>query len=202
MNKTILFVAPPGARNKKELIFKEIISLCPGNDFSSILYICPNSFVIREVETGFHSFLKRPAYIPFQTMTLRHLGEKIYSENLDKRPITEKMRPLILSHILGEKNTGHTRLLSDLFKKLKHYIPGEDLTLIKDKIISQIFEDKAAKRAADAIDTLIAYEKELKERGLVDPEDILKDSITYIKEQKNNLPVSYTHLTLPTILLV
>ncbi len=187
--KGLVFLASPGTRNKREHIFNKLVSLCPENDFSSILYICPNSFVIREVETGFHSFLKRPAYIPFQTMTLRHLGEKIYAENFNKRPITEKMRPLILCNILGDNNTGHARLLSDLFKKLRHYIPGEDLTLIKDKIISQIFEDKAAKRAADAIDTLISYENELKERGLVDPEDIQKDSITYIKEQKHNRPL-------------
>lgn len=185
MNNKTIFIAPPGARRKREHIFNELISLCPENDFSSVQYICPNSFIISEAERDFFDFIKKTVYIPFQAMMLKPLGERLYSESFNESPVSEITRPLILCEILKEKNTGYARLLSDLYKKIKQYIPGKDLSQIKDETISLIFEDKAAKRAGDAIETLILYEDELKKRGLVDSEEMLKKSISLIKKYLN-----------------
>ncbi|MBI5098925.1 MAG: exodeoxyribonuclease V subunit gamma [Nitrospirae bacterium] len=176
-----LFIARPGARRRRDNIFKEIISFCPGNDFSSVFYICPNSFIISEAERDFHNYLKRPAYIPFQTSTLKQFAERIFGGNT----ISERIRPLIIAEILSEKNAGYTRLLSDLLRKLKHYMPGQELSEIRAQTVSLIFEEKAANRAADAIESLIMYEDWIKKRGLSDSEEVLKMSIPIIKETKD-----------------
>jgi ATP-dependent helicase/DNAse subunit B len=184
MSDKTLFIAQPGARKKRDNIFKEIIRLCPPNDFSSVLYICPNSFIVSEAERNFHTYLKRPAYIPFQTATLRQFAERIFHEKSGGHIISESIRPLIIAEIISEKNAGYARLLSDLFRKLKHYMPGRELSEIRDQAVSLIFEEKSAKRASDAIESLIRYEGWKRERGGADAEDILKMSIPAIKESK------------------
>lgn len=179
-----LFIAQQGARKRRENIFRELLSLCPPNDFSSVLYVCPNSFIITEAERDFHDYLKRPAYIPFQTAALKQFAERIFHEKPGGNIISESIRPLIIAEILSEKNAGYTRLLSDLFRKLKNYMPGKELSEIRDKTVSLIFEEKAAKRAADAIENLITYEDWIKNKGMADPEEVLKMSIQIIKESK------------------
>ncbi|MBI4843069.1 MAG: exodeoxyribonuclease V subunit gamma [Nitrospirae bacterium] len=183
-----LFTVSLGARRKREHIFKEIVSLCTGNDFSSVLYICPNSFIVGEAERDFHDYLKRPAYIPFQTSTLKQYAERIFNEKYDDSIISEHIRPLIIAEILSEKNAGYTRLLSDLYRKLKHYMPGKELSEIREQAVSLIFEEKAAKRASDAIENLMRYEGWKRERRIADADDVLTMSITAIKESKD-LPV-------------
>ncbi len=177
-----LFAAPSGARRKREHIFKELATLCPENDFSSVLYICPNSFIVSEAERDFHNYLKRPAYIPFQAAPLKRFAERIFMENSKGNIIPEHIRPLIIGEILSEKNAGYTRLLSDLLRKLRHYMPGRGLADIKERTVSLIFEEKAATRAADAIETLIRYEDWISKRGLVDSEEALKAGIQIVKE--------------------
>ncbi|MBI4825814.1 MAG: exodeoxyribonuclease V subunit gamma [Nitrospirae bacterium] len=188
MSNKILFIAPSGARNKREHIFKEIVELCPENDFSSVLYICPNSFIITEAERDFHDYLKRPAYIPFQAAALKQFAERVFNENYGGSIISERIRPLIISEIISEKNAGYTRLLSDLLRKLKNYMPGKELSGIRDKTVSLIFEEKAAKRAADAIENLIKYEDCIIKKGMADPEKVLKMSIPIIQES-NAMPI-------------
>lgn len=177
---TTLFIAPTGARNKRESIFRELVSLCPGNDFSSIQYICPNSFVVSEAERAFHHFLKRPAYIPFQTATLKNLAQKLHAETSRNGLVSEPVRPLILCEILGQSSSGYARILSDLYGKIKHYLPYKDLLQIKNEIASLVFEEKTAQRASDAIDTLISYEQSLKKKGLSDTEGMMEKSVSLI----------------------
>jgi len=184
LKNATLFIAQPGARKRRENIFGEIISFCQGNDFSSVHYICPNSFIISEAERDFHKFLKRPAYIPFQTSTLKQLAERIFTEKSGIHIIPERIRPLIIAEILSEKNAGYTRLLSDLLRKLKHYMPGKELSEIRSQTISLIFEEKAASRAASAISSLIVYEDWIKKKGFVDSEEVLKMSIPAMRESE------------------
>src|SRR4030065_2090096 len=89
-----LFIAQPGARKKRENIFKQLVALCPPNDFSVVLYICPNSFIITEAERDFHNYLKSPAYIPFQTAALKQFAERIFHEKSGGNIISERIRPL------------------------------------------------------------------------------------------------------------
>ena len=189
MKKTTLFVAPPGARNKKEPIFKEIISLCPEGDYSSVLYLSPNRFVLGEAEKDFFSYikkkLKRSAYIPFQSFTIKEFASNLHEMFGNETRISDLTRSLILCEMLGGKKIGYADLLSGLLYKIRHYIPGKDLAETKEEIREQFFEEKAAERAVQAIETLELYEDEMKEKGLIDPEGILKESITYIKEHVN-----------------
>jgi len=180
MSGSTLFIAPLGARNRRAAIFGELVSLCPENNFSSIQYICPNSFVISEAEQAFHHFLKRSAYIPFQTATLKNLAQRLHAETSRSGLAPERIRPLILCEILGQSGTGYPRIVSDLYKKIKHYLPDKDLPQVKNEIISLVFEEKTARRASHAIDTLILYEQSLKKRGLIDSEGAMAMSVSLI----------------------
>ena len=57
MQTGTLLIAPPGAKNKKEALFAEIVSAHPDNDFSQVLYLAPNTSVIAEARSRFFSYV-------------------------------------------------------------------------------------------------------------------------------------------------
>ncbi|GBD97055.1 MAG TPA: PD-(D/E)XK nuclease family protein [Nitrospirae bacterium] len=186
MQEGTLFIAPPGTGIKKESIFKEIVSLCPDNNYSSVLYLGPNNFLLSSAKSRFFSYLKKTfnksVYIPFQSLTIKQLAADLHETHGINSAIPERIRTLILYEILKEKNIGYARLLSGLIKKIIHYIPDKTLSRIKEEIRHLIFEEKAADRAVRALDTLRLYEDELRAKNLLDPDDIFKKSIPLIRE--------------------
>ncbi len=185
VKKGTIFIAPPGAGNRKDVLFREIVSLCPDHDFSSILYLAPNNIVLSTARGMFFNFLKKSSdnsvYIPFQTATIKQLALDLHETLGRGDAISERLRVLILCEIIREKKTGYARLLSGMLKKIRHYVPDRNLVRIKEEIGDLIFEEKAAERAAGAMDILISYEAEAKAKGVVDPEEILKGSIPVIE---------------------
>ncbi len=200
MQKGIVFIAPLGARNKKANIFDEIVSLCPENDYSSVLYLTPAIFSQTEARRQFFSYLKtihkKKVYIPFQSFTLTNFCTNLY-DTFYPSPISlpqgeggrviisDRIEPLILCEIIGEKNIGYARLLSDLLSKIRHYIPDKELSQIKDEFKSLIFEEKTMRRAVKALEVLELYEKELEGKRLITLEGAIKNSIVLIKEHMN-----------------
>ena len=144
MGKTTLFIASPGTRNKKEALFREILSQYPGNDYSPVLYLSPDNFVLSEASDLFFSYRRKkgegPAYIPFRSMTVRQFAAALYGEYGGKTPVSGRIRTLILCELLKEKSTGYAALLSDLFRKSRNYLPGMDLSGVKEKIGKLIAE--------------------------------------------------------------
>ncbi|MBI4681684.1 MAG: PD-(D/E)XK nuclease family protein [Nitrospirae bacterium] len=186
MKQGILFTAPIGARNKRETLFKEIVSTHPDNNFSSVLFLGPNNFVLSETKRQFFSYLKKQhntsAYIPFQSLTIKQVASILHEVSLHAGQeggdvISEHIRPLVLCEILEANNIGYARILSDLFRKTGHYILNKSLIQIKEEISALIFEEKARDRAVRAIEVLQSYENKLKGENLVDPVDVLRDSI-------------------------
>lgn len=181
MGKGILFIASPGARNKREALFREIVSRHTGYDYSSVLYVAPNNYVISEAGSNFFSCIqanhKEPAFIPFQFQTIKHFAHSLYKTIGDRKIITDRIRVLILSDILKDKSIGYATILSDLLTKILHYLPDRDLPQVKEDINNLIFEEKAAARAVRAIEILETYESEMKRKNLIDTEHILKENI-------------------------
>ena len=200
MKQGILFIAPIGARNKKESLFREIVSSHPDNNFSSALFLGPNNFVLSETRRQFFSFLKNQcntsAYIPFQSLTIKQVALQNYETAPPSPPlnlgggrgelprtatkpsvISEHIRPLILCEILEDSNIGYARILSDLYRKTGHYMLNKPLSQIKEEISALIFEEKARDRAVRAAEVLQSYENELKGKNLADPVDVLRKLI-------------------------
>jgi ATP-dependent helicase/DNAse subunit B len=186
MQKGTLFIAPLGARNKKDVLFNEIVSLYPDNDFSRVLYLVPNKIVLAEARSRFFSFLgkqrNRSAYVPFHSLTIRHLAESLHTDCSSGNVITDSIRVLILCEILKERNVGYATVLADLSKKIGHYLPERDLVQVKEDIGKLIAEEKASARAVKALEILEEYETVLKGKNLVDTESMLKSSIESIKK--------------------
>ncbi|MBI5663933.1 MAG: hypothetical protein HZC49_02410, partial [Nitrospirae bacterium] len=181
MKQGTLFIAPIGARNKREALFREIVSIHPDNNFSSVLFLGPNNFVLSETKRQFFSYLKKQhntsAYIPFQSLTIKQVAS-IHQESQPhggQNVIPEHIRPLVLFEILGDNNIGYARILSDLYRKT--------LIQIKEEISALIFEEKSRDRAERAIEVLRSYENELKGKDLIDPVDVLRDFIKIISQE-------------------
>ncbi len=191
MNKGVLFIAPPGAGKKRDRLFKEIVSSHSGNDYSSVLYLAPNSFVTSAARTDFFTYVqthhKQNAFIPFQVQTIRQLAESLHEIQGEQRTITDRLRVLILCEILKENSIGYATILADLYKKIRHYLPGLTLEQVKGKIVSLIFEEKAADRAAKAIDVLQKYDAILQEKNLIDPEGVLGSVMDKVHATHDNL---------------
>lgn len=186
MKKGIVFIAPLGARNKKAAVFDEIISLCPDNDYSQVLYITPSAFSASETKQQFFRYLKstcgKSSYIPFRSFTLSSLCKDIYETYGKQNIISDRIEPLIFCELLGEKNIGYAKYLSDLLRMIRHYISGKELSQIKEDIKALIFEEKTMKRAVNAMGLLELYEKEIKKKELIDFGCAFKNSIAMIKE--------------------
>lgn len=195
MGKGTVFISPLSAKEKRRVIFEEIVSICPDSNYSSVLYITPASFSLNEAKRQFFSYLKarhkKNVYVPFQSFTLKDLCIHLYTTNLSneteqKRIISDRIEPFILCKIMGEDNIGYAYCLSDLLSKLRHYILNKDLSHIKEHLKLLISEEKVLRRAVKAIEILEAYEKRLKEKGLIDFEGAIKESIPLIKSQIQN----------------
>ena len=186
MKEGIVFIAPLGARDKKTVIFREIVSRCPGSDYSSVSYITPSAFGQREAGRQFFSYQKsslgEKVYIPFRSLSLKNLCVELYEAYGKEKIISDFIGPLVLCEILGEKNIGHAHLLAELLDKIRHYILDKELSLIKEDIKSHIFEEKTMERAVRSIDILEAYEKELKDKGLIDFNGAVTKSISFVRE--------------------
>ncbi|UCD34232.1 MAG: PD-(D/E)XK nuclease family protein [Nitrospiraceae bacterium] len=185
-DKGTLFLAPPGAGNKKEPLFRKIVSSFPGIDYSPVLYLGPNLFVLSEARSQFYAFLKRSrgcsAYIPFQCSTIRQLAADLHEKYSPTPVISDSLRTLFLCEMLGEQNMGYARILSELLMKIRHYIPGRDLAAVREEIRGLIFEERAAERAVRALDVLISYEGRLRGNKIADPEGVLAEGVSLIAE--------------------
>ncbi len=122
------------------------------------------------------------AYIPFQAYTLTQLARDLHEKYGTQESISDPVRTLILCDILKDRNIGYARILSALLKKIRHYMPHKDLAQVREEIGHLIFEEKAAQRADTSLDILQLYEDRLRTRQLLDPDDILKESISAIQE--------------------
>ncbi len=185
MKNSTLFIAPLGARNRKETLFREIVSLHPDNDFSKFLYLAPNNAVLADARNRFFSYmvqnLRKSAYIPFQALTIRQLAEGLYEGSGKGSVITDRTMVLILCEILKEKNIGYATVLADLSKKIRHYLPDRELPQVKEDTGKLIVEQRAAERAVKAIEVLEKYRDELRRKNLVDAEEVLQESINRIR---------------------
>lgn len=192
MKKTTVYIASPGARNKKEAVFQEIIALCPGNDYSGVIYLGPNGSVLSAAGRLFFSYLKKSgkgsAYIPFRAMTIKRLAQDLHEAYGEGEAVSDRVRTLMLCEILKDRSMGYACLLSDLLKKTRHYLPDRDFSRIKDDIEGLIFEEKARHRAVSAMEVLELYEKELGHKNLADPEDVLRNSVELIKKHFGGKP--------------
>ena len=185
MKNSTLFIAPLGAQNRKETLFREIISLHPDNDFSRVLYLAPNNAVLSDARSRFFSYmvqnLRKSAYVPFQALTIRQLAESLYEGIGKGNVITDRTRVLILCEILKEKNIGYATVLADLSKKIRHYLPDRELSEVKEDTGKLIVEERAAERAVKAIEVIEKYRDELKRKNLVDAEEVLQESVSRIR---------------------
>jgi ATP-dependent helicase/DNAse subunit B len=182
--KGVVFLASHGVRKKKEAIFKEIVTLCPGNDYSRVVYLGPDAPFLSNVKWLFYRHIvksdARKAYIPFQAVTIRQISHDLHETFGQNEIITDEIRTLLLLQLLEDSNLGYARLLSGLLNKIRHYIPDSDLNEIRSETGRLIFEDKARERALSAFDTLQAYEDLLSEKNYIDTEKLLQAAIQLI----------------------
>lgn len=186
MGRKTLFTSVPGAVNEKEMLFDELFSQCPGHDYSSVLYLSPDNFLLSEARDLFFAYRNKkgagPAYIPFRSTTLRQYAADLYGEYGGKNPVSGRLRTLILSELLGEEGTGYAAILSDLFRKCRNYLPGTGLSEVKERVKGLIAEEKAMERAFQSFGVLELYEEKIEQKGLADPEDILGECVRIIKD--------------------
>ncbi|MBI5025514.1 MAG: PD-(D/E)XK nuclease family protein [Nitrospirae bacterium] len=200
MKKGTIFITPLDHRNKRNALFREIISICPEGDYSRLMYIAPTASALEEVRKQFFKFQQARSksvrvgttvattldseniYIPFRTMTIQYLCHNLQELYGEEETISNALRPLILSEILDDRDLSYSRLLSELMGNIRHYLPGTELYMIKRAVGEQIFEEKTLLRAVRAIEDLETYEQELVKRSLLDEDGLLLTGIPLAKE--------------------
>ena len=185
MKKGTIFITPLDHRNRRNALFREIISICPEGDYSRLMYITPTVSALEEGRKQFFKFQQarsKNSYIPFRTMTIQHLCHSLEELYGGKETISNALKPIILSEILDDRDLGYSRLLSELMGNIRHYLPGTGLHRIKQTVGELIFEEKTLLRAVRAIEDLETYEQELVKRSLLDEDGLLLTCIPIAKE--------------------
>jgi hypothetical protein len=173
-----IIISPPGTRNSHNAIFEKIITRCPGNDYSGVIYLGPDAPFLAHVKRLFYKYISkqddRKAYIPFRAVTLRQVSHDLHETFGQNEIISDEIRTLLLLQLLENGNLGYARLLSGLLNKVRHYVLDSDLNEVRAGTEKLIFEEKARDRALSAIDTLKAYEDLLNEKQYMDTEKLLQ----------------------------
>ncbi len=186
MKKRVLYTAPLGARNRRDVLFSEIVSHHPGNDYSSVLYLVPNTVAASAARSRFYSYLQhhchKSAFIPFQFLTVKQFSGRLYEAFGSESIISDRMRALLISVILKDNNIGFAATLADLYRKVRHYIPERTIGQVKEEIKNLIFEERALSRAVRALETLEIYEGEMRQKGIVDQEGVLAKTAELLKD--------------------
>jgi ATP-dependent helicase/nuclease subunit B len=189
-----LFIAPPGARNKREHLFQGIIKSRKNTDYSSTLYLVPNTFIGTEAKRQFFSYQKKvqnqAAYIPFYTLTVKQFSSRIINASDSINTISAEMRTILIHELLEHENLGYASLLSALFSKIIHYIPDKQLSTVREQIGQLIFDDTVSHRATRAIAILENYEKFVGRLNLSDPDGLIRQSIQLLDSQAHEDPHS------------
>ncbi|MEW6739937.1 MAG: PD-(D/E)XK nuclease family protein [Nitrospirota bacterium] len=187
-----IFYTPPGYRNTAEFLFKEALKDIHGPDYSKILYLSPASVKVHEAQRIFQRAIKedlggswgnevppRSCYIPPEMATIMQYCKKLYSAYGNRRILHGSLIPVILSRLCG-RGLGFSSMIADFISDIKHLYPDCDMDAIKHSF-TDVFHDlnipeAVAETINEGLETYKNYQSFITGSGLIDEDDVIKDS--------------------------
>jgi len=178
-----------GRKNRTRKLFKDLIQTWKTSNFSDILYITPTSkklrFSLREFERL--ALQRFPAIIPPHFFTLNTLAS---SYHLAGTPITDIAKHIIIEKLMRKTpgtfravSTGLVNQVSKLIKEIKTYSPLRSPAQLKLDA-KTIRNSSVREKVLKLLNLYSRYSRLLKRMSLVDPEDVMKDSIAALRKSK------------------
>jgi len=178
-----------GRKNRTRKLFKELIQTWKTSNFSDILYITPTSkklrFSLREFERL--ALQRFSAIIPPRFFTLNTLAS---SYHLAGTPITDIAKHIIIEKLMRKTpgtfraaSTGLVNQVSKLIKETKTYSPVRSPAQLKLDA-KTIRNSSVREKVLKLLNLYSRYSRLLKGSRLVDPEDVMKDSIAALRKSK------------------
>jgi len=179
-----VFYIPPGYRGSTELLLTASVEKIRGPDYSKILYIAPTPRKVRDSQRIFHEFT-RGCYIPPEMVTIKQLSKRLYSLYGDRKVISQRIIPVIFSHISG-KGIGFASLITDLINEIKQYHPGKEIENVKKELEDIFYElhipEEVSIRAMEALNNSKTYQEILERGSVLDEDDVMVECPYLIKE--------------------
>ena len=182
-------VASFGAKERTSKLFKELIRSWKTNNLSRILYISPTSkklrFSLREFERL--ALQRFSVIIPPDFFTLNTLAS---SYHFAGTPATDITKHIMVEKLMAKDpgtfrapSTGLVNQVSKFIKEIKTYSPSRSPAQLKLDI-KTIRNSSVQEKVLTLLNLYSGYSKLLKRAGLVDAEDIMKNSVLALKKSK------------------
>jgi ATP-dependent helicase/DNAse subunit B len=179
-----LITAAHGARGRRQSLFERIIRLQPAKDFSSIIFLVPNSFTASLIKREFYHHIRASlncrAFIPFETITIHQLALEINRRFVKKHTISDRAVTLILDSLIRDGSLGLAVHLADLNKKLWHFLPDRNVEDVMKEACEMIFDEKTASRVEQAFRRIQECRSIMNQEGAADPAETIYNAVPYI----------------------
>jgi RecB family exonuclease len=178
-----------GARDRRRSLFDKITRLRTARDFSSLTFLVPNNFAASLIKREFYhhirSSLKIRAFIPFKTITIQQLAMEINRLYLQRQTLSDRSVALILDSLIENGGLGLAAHLSDLNKKLRHFLPDRDLDEVMKEACGAIFDEKTAARVEQAFRQIQSCRNIVNLAGASDPAETVSNAIPFLGQHLN-----------------
>ncbi|MGC9110502.1 MAG: PD-(D/E)XK nuclease family protein [candidate division WOR-3 bacterium] len=180
-----LYLLPFEYHQGTELLFKTVLG--SGVRPQDILYLTPSPRKLRAAQVLFARIIGTRAFIPPLFRTPGQLAREICEWTSMCRFFPEELKPLLIRRILKQRNRdvtiGYARVIGNFIADIKRHIAPDEQHQI-DRDLNQLLAgyEKPRQRALEAWITMQEYNRQLKERGWLDQEDVLTEAVARVQE--------------------
>lgn len=195
-----VFYSSDGFRGITQRLLEEALTRYSGKglpDYSGTLYLAPNQAKVNEARRIFHKIITedpflKPCYIPPRMMTVAELARRTCSEHSNARVLAGSLIPAII-FALSEKGIGFSSLIAEFFRDIKGNYPDKDAGEVREIFLSAFREcnipEAVSSLPVSCLDIFERYQTLIRERGLIDEDDAMKDCAAYLSSVRHDAVV-------------
>lgn len=159
-----------------------------------ILYLTPSPRKLRATQVLFTRILGRRAFIPPMFRTLGQLAREICDDTSVYRFLSDELKPVLIrliAHQRGREVTfGYAQVVGKFIADVKKHVASEAEQNIPEILNTALAGfDKPLRRAMEAYELMVEYNRLLKTHGWLDREDLIRKAVECLDDFTELPPV-------------
>ncbi|MEO0051781.1 MAG: PD-(D/E)XK nuclease family protein [candidate division WOR-3 bacterium] len=159
-----------------------------------ILYLTPSPRKLRATQVLLTRILGRRAFIPPMFRTLGQLAREICDHTSAYRFLHDELKPVLIRRIAQQRGRevtlGYAQVVGGFIADVKRHVASEveqNIPEILNKLLAGY--DKPLRRALEAYELMLEYNRLLKTHGWFDREDLIREAVECLDEFSELPPV-------------
>jgi len=159
-----------------------------------ILYLTPSPRKLRATQVLLTRILGRRAFIPPRFRTLGQLAREICDYTSAYRFLRDELKPVLIRRIAQQRGRevtlGYAQVVGGFIADVKRHVASEAEQTIPE-ILNALLAgyDKPLRRAREAYELMLEYNRLLKTHGWLDREDLIREAVGHLDEFSELPPV-------------